>query len=160
MTILLALACATLDTTPILAADADTGVDTGTSADTGDTTDCFQVGEGLTLFNLPRDELILVSVVDEYGKVVYQESLTSDACGTATPFEGVAIDDLDPDGLDEGSSVYALVVEEPQFYLFLGVFVDAQSELPISTQWEPVGDGQWVAIRDELGVLVGPMMIP
>lgn len=163
ITLLLALACATPDSTPTSAIVTNTDVDIGTSVDPDiatETNDCFEVGEGLTLFNLPRDELILVSVVGEF---VYQESLVSDACGTATPFQGVEADDLDPEGfdMDEAPTVFALVVSDSSYYYFQGVFIDSLGELPISTQWEPVGAGEWVAVRDdEFGILIGPMMIP
>lgn len=117
---------------------------------------------GLTLVNLPASFTVAVSLVTDDGEV-YTETIRVDACGTATPFVEVSLEDFG--GFDNPSIVYAQVVEQPEYYVYQGVYltsdVDAPSETLISTQWEPHDDGQWYAVRDEeLGVMIGIFMIP
>ena len=117
--------------------------------------------DGLTLVGLTPGATVVVSLVD--GDNVYTETIKVDRCGTATPFSEMSLDDFGH--FDELSSVYALVLEDPGYYMYQGIFLTAEPnappETPISTQWELVADDQWVAIRDDdFGVLIGLFMIP
>jgi hypothetical protein len=169
MIILLALACATTDN--VSDVDTDEGSSWtivppspigGSIGTTSDDCDDAEYSDGLTLVGLPVRSTVMVSIV--FGDDILVETIASDSCGVATPFREVALEDFG--GLNEISVVYALVVEEPGYYVYQGVFLTAEAnappETPVSTQWEWSDEAEdWVAIRDSgLGILIGIFMIP
>lgn len=120
-------------------------------------------GNGLTLVDLPPLNIITVSAIDTEGTLLYDETLTSDSCGTATPFVDVSSADFGSTFDDWDHGVYALVISDESFYIFAGVLNEPEMQpLPVTTQWEFDDNlNDWVAIRDpDLGVMIGNAMWP
>lgn len=122
-----------------------------------------EYGDGLTLITVPRNTDILVIAVDEFGTVLYQETVRSNDCGVATPFTQVDPEQFGDMWNDWAWGVYAQVRGDSNYYVFQGVFLEENvADIPISTQWyweEEVDD--WVAISDPgLGIMIGIFMIP
>jgi hypothetical protein len=129
---------------------------------TSDCDDQDDFNDGLTLTPVPANEEILVSAIDIDGNLLYEEIVNSDACGTATPFVNVTVEDFGGPMDDYAFGVFAQVASDPSFYEYTGVFIEETSSLPISTQWYYDEErGGWYAYRnEERGVMIGNFMIP
>lgn len=142
----------------------DTVIDSGTTPEeTGVNCDDVAYPMGMTLVDLPPSLPVKITAVDTDGNVVYTETIGSDTCGVATPFQDVSVEDFGDtwDNWDHG--VWAQVGSEATgYYGYQGILIaEGDPDTPVSTQWEFEDDGTAVAIHDpDLGVMIGIAMIP